>query len=456
MIPHAYEDKTIAVMGLGKSGLAASRALAAAGATVWSWDDQDERRASASAEGVMLNDLGVCDWAIADALVLSPGIPHDFPAPHPVAAAASAAGCEIICDVELLFQTIEGSQTIGVTGTNGKSTTSALIGHILGGTGRPMQMGANLGLPVMEMDLLGPEGTYVLELSSYQLERVPSIALDVAVFLNISADHLDRHGGIEGYVAAKKHIFDNASDGMSAVVGMDDTHCRNICLELMVRGTPRLVPISGVQRVPGGVYVIDGILVDDLDDQQSPIVDLKTITALPGSHNWQNAAAAYAAARLGGVDPGTAVSRLLTFSGLPHRQEFIAEIDGIRFVNDSKATNTDSASRSVACYPSIYWIAGGQAKEDGLGAIDDHLENVQHAYLIGEAAEKISTAIDGRVPVTVCGELDQAFNAALEGARQAGTDGMPVVLLAPACASFDQFSDFEARGDAFRKLVEAV
>jgi len=270
--------------------------LGRGGAHVWAWDDLESSRDAAQAEGISLVDLHSCDWNALNSLVLSPGIPDQYPEPHPIAQLAHDNDCEIICDVDLLARSNTQASYVGITGTNGKSTTTALIGHILKSAGRAVEVGGNFGIPVLELASLGADGSYVIELSSYQLERVPNISLDVAVLLNISSDHLDRHGGMDGYVAAKKSIFDHTGDGAGAVIGMEDGNCRGISLDLMLKGGRQLVPISSAGRVAGGVYVEDGMLIDDSNNGQAGVLDLKTVGALPGRHNWQNAAAAYAAA----------------------------------------------------------------------------------------------------------------------------------------------------------------
>jgi len=291
----------------------------------------------------------------------------------------------------------------------------------------------------------------VLELSSYQLERIPSMRLDVAILLNISPDHLDRHGGMEGYVAAKRILFERTKEASKAIIGMEDNHCRALCLELMVnRGGKGIVPISASARAPGGVYVDDGMLIDDLDNQQKTIMDLHVVRTLPGRHNWQNAAAAYAAARAAEIAPDQIVAALKTFAGLPHRQELIIKSDGVSYINDSKATNTEAAAKALACYDNIHWIVGGQFKEENLGALESELVRVRQAYVIGEAQDQLADLLSPAVSISKCGDLATALQQAQEAAQRAkpGT-----VLLSPACASFDQFENFEKRGDAFRSLV---
>ncbi|MAF46667.1 MAG: UDP-N-acetylmuramoyl-L-alanine--D-glutamate ligase [Rhodospirillales bacterium] len=453
-----FSGETIAVMGLARSGLAAARALQAGGAEVRAWDDAPERREAAAEAGVALSDLNQCAWDGVRALVLSPGIPDSFPEPHPIAKAARAEGCEIISDIDLLARARPEATYIGITGTNGKSTTSALIGHILKGADVPVEVGGNIGVPVLDLATLGAGGAYVLELSSYQLERTPTLRPNIAVLLNISPDHLDRHGGLDGYVDAKRMIFDNPGTGgpvsAHAVVGMEDAHCRGIGMELMLRGDHKIIPISGSTRAAGGVYVEDGILFDDIEYRQASVGDLRPVTALPGRHNWQNAAAAYAVARLMGLAPEPIIAGIATFPGLPHRQELVGEIGQIAYVNDSKATNSLAAARALQCYDAVHWIAGGQFKEDTLAALDPHIGRVRGAYLIGEAALEFENLLGGRVPVRQCGDLETAL-AGAHAAAQAAAEAA-VVLFSPACASFDQFDDFEARGDAFRRQVREL
>ena len=447
--------KTVAVMGLGRSGLAAARALMASGAEVWAWDDLGDVRDKARAAGVPLVDLAACDWSRPAALVLSPGIPLSFPAPHPVVARARTAGAEVIGDVELLGRARPEARFVGVTGTNGKSTTTALIGHILDGGGIRVQSGANLGTPALALDPLSANETYVLEMSSYQLDLTFSVTFEVAVLLNISADHLERHGGIARYVESKRRIFRGQDARHTAVVGVDDAHTRRIFDQMKAGAAGRVIPVSGTRRITGGVFVLDGGLYDDTDGRASRTADLREAASLPGAHNWQNAAAAYVAARSVGLAPAAITAAIHSFPGLPHRQELIAVIDGVRYVNDSKATNADAAAKALSCYRDIYWIAGGRAKAGGLEGLMLPPGHVVHAFLIGEAAADFATALEARVPVTRCGDLAAAVAEAGDRARAQGRPGA-VVLLSPAAASFDQFADFEARGDAFRALVAAL
>lgn len=448
-----FSGLPVAVLGLGKSGLAAAKALQAAGADVWAWDDSEDQRAAALAAEISLVDLNRVNWQEVTSLILSPGIPHSFPEPHPIAAEARRNHVEIIGDIELLGRAQRNARYLGITGTNGKSTTTALIGHILELAGRAVAVGGNLGTPVLTLEPLDLEGIYVLEMSSYQLELTLSITFDVAVLLNISPDHLERHGGFEGYVKAKRAIFHRQTKPRSAVIGVDDETSAAIFRELKAADEQDVIPISGERSVPGGVYVENGTLIDDMDGERIPALDLREIASLPGVHNWQNAAAAYAACRAIAVDAPVIAACLRSFPGLPHRQEILAVIDGVSYVNDSKATNVDAAAKALACYEKIIWIAGGQAKEGGLSGLEPFFGQIVHAFLIGEAAEEFAEILNGRMPVTLSERLEQAVPAA---AAEAKNHPGAVVLLSPACASFDQYRNFEIRGDAFRDIVTSL
>jgi UDP-N-acetylmuramoylalanine--D-glutamate ligase len=457
-------DRLFAVLGLGRSGLAAATSLLAGGKQVWAWDDDAAARDVAARQGVPVVDLRQCDLTGVSTLVLSPGIPHTYPEPHPVVARLREQGCAIIGDVELLLQSQREATVVGVTGTNGKSTTTALIGHILNAAGYAVETGGNIGVPALELAPLGRGGIYVLELSSYQLELTPSLACRVAVLLNISSDHLGRHGGLDGYIAAKRRIFHGQTSSATAVIGIDDSVSRAIAADMMKGPGPKIVTISGCRQT-SGVFAVDGVLHEAAAGEAvRHVLDLHDAPALPGEHNWQNAAAALAAVRALGVAAEIAADAIRTFPGLAHRQEIVSCMDGVAYINDSKATNAEAAARALACYDDIFWIAGGRPKEGGLAAVAPYLERVRHAFLIGEAAPAFARELNGKVPVTLSGDLDHAVAAAglqaarLQAARlHAERNGAhAVVLLSPACASFDQFNNFEARGDAFRALVEAI
>ncbi len=451
----SVQGTSIAVLGLGISGLAAAKALIASGADVMAWDDDEDRRRDAQDQGIGLADLSDATLDGVASLVLSPGIPHTYPAPHPVAVRARAAGIEIIGDIELLARSQPEARFIGVTGTNGKSTVTALIGHIFETAGRKFAIGGNLGPPVLALEPLAAGGSYILELSSYQLELMETPALDIAVLINISPDHLDRHGGMVGYIAAKGSIFERTTAGAVSIISVDDDPCRDILGQLNGNGGRRIIPISVNRKVATGVYVKDCTLYDDSDGKDRPIVDLRSALALPGIHNWQNAAAAFAAARAAHIESRQIAEAFKSYPGLAHRQELVAIIDDIQYVNDSKATNAEAAAKALISYRAVYWIAGGQAKEGGIEALAPNFSRIRHAFLIGDAAGDFAESLKLKVPFTLSGDL---ATAVADAHHMATTDKIPsaVVLLSPGCASFDQFTNFEARGDAFRQAVEAL
>ncbi len=423
-----FAGERIAVVGLGRNGLPAARALMAMGADVVAWDDRAAARDAAI--GVVLAEP---DFSRIDTLVLSPGIPHTLPAPHPMAAAASAAGVAIVSDTEMLFRATRRNRSnakfVGITGTNGKSTTTALLAHIFEQAGLNVSAGGNLGTAALS---LSPDTElYVLEMSSYMLERLQTLRFDAAAMLNLSPDHLDRHGDMAGYAAVKRAIFARQDERDHAVVGIDDVGSREMagCL----RDQPALVTaISGDDRVEG----------------------LARSVALHGSHNAQNASAAVAVARGFDVDDAMIERAVASFVGLPHRQELVATVDGVAFVNDSKATNAASAATALATFRRVVWIAGGVAKAGGITALAPLFERVACAVLIGQDADALGQTLSAHdVPFEIAGTLDRAVQLAFKAAMECGAD---TVLLSPACASFDQFSGFEARGDAFRAAVAAL
>lgn len=452
-----FATKHVVVLGLGRSGLAAARALCRSGARVLVWDDSEASREAAKAEALPVREPERINWAAMDALLISPGIPHTHPAPHPAARMAKDAGVPIIGDVELLVTAKSGAPLVGITGTNGKSTTTTLLGHIMEEAAREVEIGGNLGPPIGDMAMLEPSGLYVLEMSSYQLELCPSARFKVAVLLNITADHLDRHGDMDGYVHAKKNIFHNQGSGDAAIIGVDSEPMRAIFEEQKLRNGRKVLPIASEVVAPGGVYVADGKLIDDINGDAVEVMTLSDAANLPGSHNAQNIAAAYACARILGADVDAIVAGIKSFPGLAHRQELIAHFTAISYVNDSKGTNAEATAKALACYDDIFWILGGRAKEGGLDGLDALYPRVRKAFLIGEAAAAFAKQLDGKVAYEICGDLDTATHAARRAARQtveADNLAGATVLLSPACASFDQFANFEVRGDAFRAIVE--
>ncbi|BDG71116.1 UDP-N-acetylmuramoyl-L-alanine--D-glutamate ligase [Roseomonas fluvialis] len=439
----------IAVVGLGRAGLPAALRLVEWGAEVEAWDDGEAQRAAATVAGLTLRDPSEGRFR-ADALLLSPGIPHLLPRAHPAAEAARAAGAPVLCDVEFLYRAVLAAQSrarfVGVTGTNGKSTTTALIHHVLTKAGRVAQVGGNLGPPALSLNILGSEGVYTLEMSSYMLERIATLRFNVAVMLNLSPDHLDRHGDMAGYAAAKARIFARQSHEDVAVLGQDDA----ITAAMAAGLAARIVPISADTAQPGGIWAEGPVLRDD----DGPIADLRDARALPGSHNAQNAAAAAAACRALGVARADIAAGIATFAGLQHRLERVGEARGVVFVNDSKATNADSAARALASYDRVVWIAGGEAKEGGIESLVPYFPRIAHAVLIGRDAAVLARTLAAHgIPHEVAGTLDAAVPAA---AAAAFAGAAPVVLLSPACASWDQFSGFDERGDSFRDLARSI
>jgi len=443
----AYKDRAVMVLGLGRSGLATAIALRKGGAAVLVWDDDAEARALALQEGFPVTDPEAINWENVDAVIPGPGIPLTHPKPHPIIYKARAARCDILGDIELLARTQPEARYVGITGTNGKSTTTALIGHLLKEAGYRVALGGNLGTPALALPPLGPEGIYVLELSSFQIDLCPAPFLKIAVLLNITPDHLERHGGLEGYVAVKRRIFDLLRNDGTAIVGIDDSHSRKI-LDTITGKVAQLIPISAHSNLDKGVSARAGTLTERLGEDVPP-VDLRGLAALPGAHNWQNAAAAWAAVRTLGVAPARGAKALASFIGLPHRQEPVAIVNGVQYMNDSKATNATAAATALASHDAIYWIAGGRPKADGIDALAPCFPRIRHAFLIGEAMDSFAKTLDSNVPFTRSGDLATALRDAHNMAQAAGEKGA-VVLLSPAAASYDQWKNFEERGDAFR------
>ncbi|HRK97156.1 MAG TPA: UDP-N-acetylmuramoyl-L-alanine--D-glutamate ligase [Alphaproteobacteria bacterium] len=454
----------IAIMGLGKTGLSVAHALSQAGVEVCVWDDSEEKNIKAEQEGLIVKDLRVMPLDNLTAILWSPGVPHTYPIPHPVAVRAKASSIPLISDIEILMKTNSGADILAVTGTNGKSTTTALMGHVLNHF-RPTEIGGNIGRPVLDMPILKQGSSYVLELSSYQIELTPSLSPSGVILLNITPDHLARHGGMEGYIAAKERIFDNPpldARKPTAVICIDTKPCLEIADRLNEKGVWSIIPVSTQKILSEGVYVENGILYELRENTPIEITDLNSLTSLKGQHNHENIACVYALLRqLYGIDPQHIINQIKTFDGLPHRQYLVRTINGIAYINDSKATNAEATARALACYRRIYWILGGQPKEGGLTGLDEFLPRIEKAYLIGDAAQDFGAWLQQRhVPVEYCGTLDVAIQAshldAQAGLGKPGTSGSGVVLLSPACASWDQFQSFEHRGEVFSSLVMSL
>lgn len=464
MIPvQGYQGRKVAVLGLGRSGLATARALLAGGAEALLWDDSPEARGKAEAEGFATVDLtrhGALEGVAL--LVTSPGIPHLYPAPHKVIARAMEAGVPVDNDIGLFFRSYatkdwdgfdQAPRVVAVTGSNGKSTTTALIRHILDEAGRPVQMAGNIGRGVLDLDPAQDGEVVVLELSSYQTELARALTPDVAVFTNLSPDHLDRHSGMGGYFAAKRRLFAEGGPDR-AVVGVDEAEGRFLADQLaQAAEDDRVIRVSSGTKLEGfgwSVFARKGFLAEWRKGRQVAAIDLREIKGLPGAHNHQNACAAYAACRTLGLGPKEIEAALRSFAGLPHRSQLVGERGGVRFVNDSKATNVDSAAKALQAFEKIRWIAGGMGKEGGITALQPLLGSVVKAYLIGHSARDFALQI-GDLPHEICETMERAVARAAEEA-QAGE----VVLLAPAAASFDQYPNFEKRGEDFMARVAAV
>ena len=447
------KDKPVIVMGLGRSGLATCRALKAARIPYLAWDDDDEKRAQALSEGFTLGDPAKVDIKGISFVVLSPGIPLTHPAPHPLVVRARAAGKDVICDIELFHKAKPLAKTIGITGTNGKSTTTALIGHTLRVAGKKVEVGGNIGTGVLDLDdISGQDAIYILELSSYQLDLCLNFAPTVAILLNLSPDHLDRHGSMAGYVAAKEKILKGVG---TAIIGIEDEWTKELAKKALAAKRRQVIAVS--TQEPSSIYVTsEGILIDTTMGGERKIADLKECKTLQGQHNWQNAASAYAVARVFGIDDKTIIDAFKIFQGLAHRQNIVTTIGTVTYINDSKATNDPAASVALKTYKNIYWIAGGKPKSDSYPDCEAQLKNVRHAFLIGEAEETMAQWLSQKgVAFTKCGTLKSALSKAHKMA-QGGTSATATVLLSPACASFDQFKNFEERGDTFIKYVKQL
>ena len=464
MIPvQGYTDQKVAVLGLGRSGLATARALQAGAADLLLWDDSPEARQTAEAEGFTLTDptrAGALDGVAL--LVTSPGIPHLYPQPHKIIARALEAGIPVDNDIGLFFRSFATDaweefdttpRVIAVTGSNGKSTTTALIHHILQEAGRPAQMAGNIGRGVLDLDPPQDGEVVVLELSSYQTELARALTPDVAVFTNLSPDHLDRHGGMGGYFAAKRRLFAEGGPDR-AVIGVDEAEGRFLAGQMSEgAGDDRVIRISSGQKLEGfgwSVFARKGFLAEWRKGRQVASIDLRAVSGLPGAHNHQNACAAYAACRSLGIAPKLIEQAFQSFAGLPHRSQLVGERAGVRFVNDSKATNVDSAAKALQAFAKIRWIAGGMGKEGGISALQPFLGAVVKAYLIGHSARDFALQL-GDTPHVICETMERAVMLAAAEAEAGDT-----VLLAPAAASFDQYPNFERRGEDFAARVAEV
>ncbi|SFL01372.1 UDP-N-acetylmuramoyl-L-alanine--D-glutamate ligase [Methylorubrum salsuginis] len=446
-----FAGRKVALFGLGGSGLATVRSLLAGGADVLAWDDNAASRDRARDQGIAVSDLREADWSGFDALVLAPGVPLTHPEPHWTVPLAKAAGIAIIGDIEIFCREraarAPGAPFVAITGTNGKSTTTALTAHVLRETGRDVQMGGNIGTAILSLEPPAEGRVHVIELSTFQIDLTPSLAPSIGVLLNLTPDHLDRHGTMENYAAIKERVVSSAG---LAVIGVDDAYCAAIAAR---RGEPRMrIHVEGHGEEAGDL-IVQGPRI--LDSDGASLADLSGIGSLRGAHNGQNAAVAVAVARALGIEGAALATGLKSFPGLAHRMEGLGRRGRVLFVNDSKATNADSTEKALLAFRDIHWIVGGKAKEGGIEPLSPLFDRIAHAYLIGASSDAFAATLEGRVPFTRCGTLEVATETAAKAAA-ASEAPEPVVLLSPACASYDQFPNFEVRGDRFRALVQAL
>ncbi len=460
MIPiTTFAGKKVAVFGLGISGLATASALFAGGADVVGWDDSEERIDYATSAGIPTADLHDIDWSRIAALVLAPGVPLTHPAPHWTVGLARAAAVEVIGDIELFCRErrhhAPNTPFVAVTGTNGKSTTTALTAHILTAAGHDVELGGNIGTAILSLGLPRAGCVHVIEVSSFQIELAPSLDPSVGILINVSEDHLDRHGTMEEYASIKERLVAGVQENGTAILGVDDNWSQ-AAADRIARAGRRVTRVSIRRPLVDGVYVEADRILRAEGGASEEIALISGISTLRGAHNAQNAACAAAAALALGVAPKTIQAALRTFPGLAHRIEEIGRAGRVAFVNDSKATNADAAARALACFSDIYWIAGGRPKSDGIAPLSGFFPRIRKAYLIGEAALQFAATLeDRRIPYEITNTLDRAVaSAAADAAVSQASD--PVVLLSPACASFDQFKNFEDRGELFRKLVRGL
>jgi len=459
MIPiTTFAGKTVAVFGLGRSGLLSARALAAGGADVIAFDDNEKSVAEVRDAGIKTQNLRELDWSAVAALVLAPGVPLTHPKPHWSVTLAQQAGVEVIGDIELFCRERAKAgldcPLIAITGTNGKSTTTALTTHLLTSAGRDVQMGGNIGVAVLALEPFAARRAYVLEISSYQIDLAPSLHATVGILLNVSEDHLDRHGTMENYAAIKALLPASIEAGGTAVIGVDDRYAR-AAADRIERSGKIVVRVSVQGTLRDGYYADGSRIMRASAGKAHAAAQLSGIGSLRGQHNAQNAACAIAACAALGVDLPAIQKGLVSFPGLAHRMQQVGRKGRVLFINDSKATNADSAAKALGSFNDIYWIAGGKPKTGGITGLVEFFPRIRKAYLIGEAAKEFAGTLDGKVPNEIDGVLSAAIDAAARDA-EASDAKEPVVLLSPACASFDQYPNFEVRGKAFADIVLAI
>lgn len=457
MILFPLQNKNVIVHGLARSGMAAVRWLLDQKAIVYVADADEQKQKEACALGAREFALSKVQWNTIHAFIQSPGIPLT----HPVTRLAQSHFIPVLGDCDVFRQANPHAYIVGITGTNGKSTTTALVGHILKEAGIPVAIGGNIGVPVLSLPQLPEDGYYVLELSSYQLEMSHNLNLDYVGWLNVTPDHLERHGTMDLYVQAKEKIFNHADDSPQIVMGIDDDFSHHLYRKYSMLYPKKVTAVSCDNSDENGLKIEDGILVVKDGLKTEIIVDFHNFSRLSGAHNYQNMAIAYGLCKKIGVSEEKILSGIASFPGLAHRQELVGSRDGVVFINDSKATNAESASKALMTYDHIFWIVGGQPKTDGIISLKPYFSKIQHAFLIGAAQDNFAQTLNDETPYTLCGDLKAALEAAYASAKsfiQRSTEEgeKAVVLFSPACASFDQFRDFEQRGDAFRELVEKL
>jgi UDP-N-acetylmuramoylalanine--D-glutamate ligase len=459
MIPvTTFAGQKVAVFGLGGSGLASASALLAGGADVVGWDDSADTVAKATSAGIPTSDLRAIDWSRIAALVLAPGVPLTHPAPHWTVGLARAAAVEVIGDIELFCRERRAhapdAPFVAITGTNGKSTTTALTAHLMSAAGHDAQIGGNIGTAILSLEPPRAGRVHVIECSSYQIDLAPTLDPSVGILLNVTEDHLDRHGTLDNYAAVKERLVAGVQASGTAILGVDDNWCA-AAADRIERAGKRLLRVSVRRPLPDGLYVEAEQIMLAAGGTARAIAHIGGIGSLRGVHNAQNAACAAGAALAIGLSTQAIQQGLVSFPGLAHRMEQVGRKGRVLFVNDSKATNADSTAQALACFTDMFWIAGGKPKTGGIGSLAGFFPRIRKAYLVGEAADGFAQELEGKVPHVVAGTLDRAVELAARDA-EASDVAEPVVLLSPACASFDQYRNFEVRGDKFRELVRSL
>lgn len=455
------KNKKVGVYGLGETGMATANALVASGAHVFTWDENPEVRGKTANTEYLAEHPKLWPWKELSSIVLSSGISLTHPKPHPIVRKAKIEDIEVIGDIELFaramnaLEPVERPMLVAITGSNGKSTTTALIGHILRENGCDVHVGANPGAPVLELPAPARNSVYVLKLSSLQLDLTRTFHADIAVFLNLAMVHIDRHDSFDGYVRSMKRIFLNQTSDDTAIIGVDDMNMQDICTALMAEERIRVVPFSALSALGRGVFALSGRLFYNLDGKTTFAGDISDVSSLRGLHNQQNAAAALAASGLLSVSPAAAVRAAERFEALNHRMEEVGRIGNVTFINDSSASNTDATAMALHSYTDVFWIAGGKVQAVDVSKLRGAVDSVRRAYLIGEAPSLFADQRGDAVDCVSEGDLAMAVARAFKDA-QASKAESPVVLLSPACAPDDQFKNFEERGDFFRRIVRGL